>query len=285
MKPFLFSRSANFYARFFIPQRFRYLFNDQKYLVYSLGQIAEHQARLNACMIETQLIAALEPFKGHQISMGIVEMSDDQIEPPKILKKYEINAATGEIKANGAADHKRAMEALKVMQDLLKVQGQGRRVINREDEPTQEPDPLQPPPAQLPRFVSKYTLSETLKKYAAMKKIEEKSVEGYATTVRDFEAWLKTPKRLHQITVDHITEYREHLAIVVKNEPRTIDKKIDTFRAIFNFAMDQRYAMHNPAAIKNLLTKRQKNSGGFDMFESHEIEQIFKSQLFRAYSG
>lgn len=280
MKPFLFSRSQNFYVRFFIPLRFRYLFNDQKYLVYSLGQIAEHQARLNACMIETQLIAALEPFKGHQISMGIVGMSDDQIEPPKLLKKYEINAATGEIKANGAADHKRAMEALKVMQDLLKTQGQGRRVVDPDNSQPPPADPLQPVPAQVARVVSKYTLKETLVKFGKMKKLDETTLESYNTTVDEFEQFLKTTKRLHQIDIDHITNFREHLAEHVGNKPRTIDKKIGTLKAIFNFAMEQKYVSHNPAAIKNLLTKRQKNSGGFAVFEAAEIARIFRSQAF-----
>lgn len=284
MKPFLFSRSQNFYARFFIPQRFRYLFNDQKYLVYSLGQIAEHQARLNACMIETQLIAALEPFKGHQISMGTAGMSDDQIKPPKDVKTYKINAATGEIQSTGAADHKRAMEALKAMQDLLKAQGQeqgqGRRVIDKEDEPKQEPDPLQLPPAQVVRVVSKYTLKETLKKFGNMKNLDETTLESYNATVDEFEKFLKTTKRLHQIDIDHIINFREHLAEHVGNKPRTIDKKIGTLKAIYNFAMEQKYVSHNPAAIKNLLTKRQKNSGGFAVFEAAEIARIFRSQAF-----
>jgi integrase len=209
-------------------------------------------------------------------------MSDDQIKPPKTVKTYTINAAAGTVESNGAADHKRAMEALKMMQLLIKEQNQGggRRVVNPDNTPTPEPDPMQPASPQPVRVVSKYTLKETLKKFGSMKKLDAKTLESYQTTVDEFDKFLKTQKRLHQIDVDHVVNFREHLGEHVGNAPRTIDKKVGTLKAIFNFAIEQRYVSHNPAAIKNLLSKKQKNSGGYAVFEAAEIARIYKSQAF-----
>lgn len=210
-------------------------------------------------------------------------MSDEKITIPNDLKKYELDAATGKAIAVDADDHKRMMEAMAALAELTKEQTKlaktGRRTLKpaQNDSESSDIDEAIPKPT---RQVSKYTLSETLQKFALMKKIELKTVESYKTTVSEFEKFLKVPMRLHQIDVDHVVRYREMLATDKGNSARTIDKKVGTLKALFNFALEQRYAAHNPAAVKNLLSKRQKNSDGFAIFEAIEIERIFKSEVF-----
>lgn len=212
-------------------------------------------------------------------------MSDEKITPPANIKKYELDASTGKAIAVDAEDHKRLMEAMAALAALTKEQAKvakqsGRRVVkdDQNDSESSDTDEAIPKPT---RKISKYTLSETLEKFKTMKKIEKDTFESYKTTIQEFEKFLKVRMRLHQIDVDHVVGYREMCASTLGNSPRTIDKKVGTLKALFNFAVDQRYTAHNPAAIKNLLTKRQKNSDGYAIFEAIEIERIFRNQLYK----
>lgn len=69
-----------------------------------------------------------------------------------------------------------------------------------------------------------------------------------------------------------------HVAI----PPRTIDSKVGSLRALLNFAIKQgKIHGKNPAERLNLLTKKQKSSGGFGIFDRDEIIRIFDSEYFR----
>ena len=89
------------------------------------------------------------------------------------------------------------------------------------------------------------------------------------------------PRYIANILISDVTRFQEHLA-TNKNSTRTIDNKIATLRALFNFAIKQGYYFEkNPAENRSLLTKKQRIAGGYEKFELEEIELIFTSKEFK----
>ncbi len=254
MKPFLFVRGSKNYARFYVPASCRDRFGGRQYLVFSLGEAPSHEIRLRACMLEVKL---------WQILQG-ASMDGSKI------KKYEIDLGKGIFKAEGLDDHQAMMELLRSIQPAI-------RAIPAE--PTTNPQPLQEEAKKEPS--TGLLLDGLLAKFYLLKKISPATRKSYDLTVQDFIRFYKGKAFVSSIVVPDMTRFREYLG-EKGNTARTIDKKLSTLKTLFNFAIDQGYYVgKNPAQIKSLLTKKQKATGGFLIFEEDEIKALFDCDWFR----
>ena len=254
MKPFLFVRGSKNYARFYVPASCRDRFGGRQYLVFSLGEAPSHEIRLRACMLEVKL---------WQVLQG-ASMDGSKI------KKYEIDLGKGIFKAEGLDDHQAMMELLRSIQPAI-------RAIPAE--PTTNPQPLQEEAKKEPS--TGLLLDGLLAKFYLLKKISPATRKSYDLTVQDFIRFYKGKSFVSGIVVADMTRFREYLG-EKGNTARTIDKKLSTLKTIFNFAIDQGYYVgKNPAQIKSLLTKKQKATGGFLIFEEDEIKALFDCDWFR----
>ncbi|MFZ6864629.1 phage integrase SAM-like domain-containing protein [Undibacterium sp. Ji67W] len=183
------------------------------------------------------------------------------------IKKYELDLSRGIAKADSPEDHQRLLETLALMQEN---QSQKQQPILKE--------------SSLDRATStkSLTLLELLDKYFLLKKVKPATVLAHKNTVKEFETFFKLKCFISDIQVGDITRFQEFLA-GKGNVPRTIDGKIGYIKALLNFAIKQGYLLNqkNPAENMSLLTKRQKLSDGYLIFEPEEIKQIFSSEYYR----
>ena len=183
------------------------------------------------------------------------------------IKKYELDLSRGIAKADSPEDHQRLLETLALMQEN---QSQKQQPILKE--------------SSLDRATStkSLTLLELLDKYFLLKKVKPATVLAHKNTVKEFETFFKLKCFISDIQVGDITRFQEFLA-GKGNVPRTIDGKVGYIKALLNFAIKQGYLLNqkNPAENMSLLTKRQKLSDGYLIFEPEEIKQIFSSEYYR----
>ena len=253
MKPFLFARGSKNYARFYVPAACRGMTAGKQYLVFSLGEAPPHEIRLRACMLEVKL---WQTFQG-----ASMDIDWDKI------KKYEIDLGRGVFKAEGLDDHQAMMELLRSIQPTI-------RAIPAATATT--PQPVQEKPQN-----SGLLLDGLLSKFYLLKKVAPATRKSYDLTVQDFIKFYKGKSYVSGIVVADMTRFREYLG-EKGNTARTIDKKLSTLKTLFNFAIEQGYYTgKNPAQIKSLLTKKQKATGGFLIFEEDEIKALFDCDWFR----
>lgn len=179
------------------------------------------------------------------------------------LSTYELDLSRGILKADGDADHARLMQALHAMQAVQPAQALAPIAAQASaDDPTA------------------LKLGELLEKFLLLKKVTQATAIAYKNCIEEISKFLKNPA-ITRITASDVTRYQEFLA-EKGNGVRTIDNKISIVRAVFNFAVKQGYTRNgNPAQNRALLTKKQRLSGGYAIFEKEEIEQFFKSGFFK----
>lgn len=185
------------------------------------------------------------------------------------LSTYELDLSKGILKADGDEDHQRLMQAIQAMKVLHSGQG----TTPAQNVTTTVLDTVQDDPNTL-------KLDELLEKFFHLRKqLTQATAISYKNIIEEASKFLKNPP-ITKITPSDITRYQEHLA--EKNTPRTIDHKISTIRALFNFAKKHGYTkQENPAQNKALLTKKQKLKGGFAIFEPDEIKLLVNSEFFK----
>ena len=183
------------------------------------------------------------------------------------IKKYELDLSRGIARSDGPEDHQRLLETLALMREN---QSQKQQPILKE--------------SSLDRATStkSLTLLELLDKYFLLKQVKPATILAHKNTVNEFEKFFKLKCYISDIQVGDITRFQEFLANK-GNVPRTIDGKIGYIKALLNFAIKQGYLLNqkNPAENMSLLTKRQKLSDGYLIFEPEEIKQIFSSEYYR----
>lgn len=137
------------------------------------------------------------------------------------------------------------------------------------------------PPVAAKRSKPKTTLKQLLDDFFLLNShLTPATRTSYEATINEFSKYLKNPD-IQDIQSSDVTDFQKILA-VRQNVSRTIDSKIGTIRALYNFAIKQgKFNGKNPAERLNLLTKKQKNSGGFGIFDRDEIIQIFDCDYFR----
>ncbi len=185
------------------------------------------------------------------------------------VRKFEIDLSRGIAKADGPEDHARMMEALSL---LTKSQKQHQ----------QQPHSLGvSAPVGHAATQSGLTLMELLDKFNLLKKLRPATVLAHRNTVNEFSNFFQKKCFITEILVSDITRYQEFLA-TKGNVPRTIDGKVGYIKSLLNFAIKQGYLSgKNPAENMTLLTKKQKLTEGYGIFEEQEIQQIFSSEYFQ----
>ena len=181
-------------------------------------------------------------------------------------QKYEIDLARGILKADGTEDHSRLMQAMEAMKALhagVPPATTQPQVVGPSDDPTA------------------LKLSELLEKFLLLRKVTQATAISYTNSTEEFSKFLKNPP-ITKIKDSDVSRWQEHLATAKKNVPRTIDSKVGVIRALFNFAKKQSYTRNeNPAENKNLLSRKQRQKGGWAIFEKEELDLLFKSQFFK----
>lgn len=193
------------------------------------------------------------------------------------IRKYELDLSNGIVRADGPEDHGRLMDALDM---LLKV-----KQATRSAPPAPAPQPPQGEPVESlgirPATQHGLTLLELLDKYLLLKQVKPATVTALRNTCKELTAFFQSKCYIADILVSDITRYQEFMA-GKGNVPRTIDGKVGYIKTLLNFAIKQGYLTgKNPAENMSLLTKQQKLTGGYAIFELDEIKAIFDSEYFR----
>ena len=125
-------------------------------------------------------------------------------------------------------------------------------------------------------------LADLWGKFQTLKpKTTKSTITDYGATVVQFNEFAGTPPPSK--VGENVTPYMEWMA-GRGNTERTIDKKVGTLRALFNFARKHGYFKgENPAAERNLLTRKQKNASGHKFYQLEDVKQMFDCDHFRAY--
>lgn len=181
------------------------------------------------------------------------------------VRKYEIDLEKGVLKADGEEDHKRLIEALNALKSAPQPPSMGESVGT----------------APVGSATQKgLLLPELLDKFLSLKShLTPATAIAYKNTIQECADFLKNPF-VSSVTVGDVTRFQEHIA--KKNAVRTVDNKIGTLSALFNFAIKQGYYFEkNPAEGRALLTKKQRLKQGWAIFEEQEIKQIFSSDFLK----
>lgn len=182
------------------------------------------------------------------------------------IRKYEADFSTGKMKADGADDHARMMEAMKLWQST-------------QQKPTPKPAAENPSPSPAKAGLK---LSGLLSKFLLLRKnLSDATKKGYAADLKEFEEFLKYPY-IENITHDDVSRYQEWLA-KKGSGTSTIDKKVGVIRAVLNFGIKHHYIFGaNPASNKNILSKKQKRERGSDFWELEQIVLLVNSNQFQS---
>ena len=232
--------------------------------IYLLGSSYYLHTRINGQQVKRSLRTS---YKRVAIIRAIALLNTMHKKPDlSELSTYEMDVSKGIFKADGDEDHKRMMEAIQALKALHAGQ----------PAPTLAPATVAPP-ADDPTALK---LGELLEKFLLLKSVKQSTADSYENTTTELAKFLKNPP-ITRITQSDLTRYQEHLA-TKGNGIRTIDNKISTVRALYNFAKKQGYTRgDNPAENRALLTKKQRLQGGWATFETDEIALLLGGDFFR----
>lgn len=182
------------------------------------------------------------------------------------IKKYEIDIGRGIFKADGPEDHQRLLEALSL--------------VAKTQSPPTAPSQAQPVEGATPQQKG-LRLKELLSKFFLLKShLKEATVVSYTATIEELGLLLKNPV-ITNVSRTDVSRFQETLA-KKGNTPRTIDSKVGTVRAIFNFAIQQGYYFEkNPAEDRALQSKKEKLKGGYAIFSADEVSLIYRSDFMK----
>lgn len=231
--------------------------------IYFLGSSYYLHTRIGGKQVKRSLRTS---YKREAIIRAIALLNGLSMSTPQ---KYELDVARGVLKADGAEDHSRLMQAIEAMKALHSGQAtmQAHTVASAVAAPAVD-DP------------TALKLGELLEKFFLLRKVKQATALSYKNATAEFTKFLKNPP-ITQISTSDVTRWQEHLA-EKGNVPRTIDGKVGVIKAIYNFAKKQGYTRgDNPAANRDLLTKKQKQRGGYATFETDEIAALLGCEFFR----
>lgn len=192
----------------------------------------------------------------------------NSLEMNKPFHTYKIDIGKGLLETDGTAeDHQRALEALRLLQTL---------------KPNPNPQPATENAAQSVLEASKdtgITLQDLVEQFFKLRsQLSQATSIAYRNAFKELEQFTKI-KYANKLKVSDINRYQNYLADK-GNTPRTIDNKVASLKAVFNFAVDRQYIKSNPVVGKPLVTKVQKLKSQWAIFEDDEIKLIFDSKYF-----
>ena len=183
------------------------------------------------------------------------------------LSRYELEIGGNitRVKSDGPEDHARLLETLGALSKL------------------QIPAPAASlSEAQAPATSGGLKLDELLNKFLLLRTLKPASVLAVKNASREFSAFVGKKQHIGQVLVSDITRFQEHLR-TKGNTARTIDGKVAYLKSMFNFAIKQGYLQgKNPCENMSLLTKKQKLTGGYSIFELDEITKLVRGDYFKA---
>lgn len=198
------------------------------------------------------------------IAMYKPKLSDFNLDPSK-LSKYELDLSRGIARSDGPEDHARLLEAIEAIGPIYNLP------------PAPQGELLKGGIGAVQAAPAKAGLRilDVLDKMIGLRtNLKQATVLSYKNTVQEFSAFLKAPF-IVDIGPGDVTRYQEFLS-AKSNGLRTIDNKVATLRAIFNFAKKQGYYFaENPGQDRKLLTKRDKVKSGYAIFTLDEIKAVF----------
>lgn len=230
--------------------------------IYLLGSSYYLHTRIGGQQVKRSLRTG---FKREAIIRAIALLNTLSMSTPS---KYELDLSKGILKSDGPEDHSRLLAAIEAMKALHSSQA----TAPAPTAPNTITAPLDDPTA--------LKLGELLEKFFLLRKVKQATALSYKNATDEFSKFLKNPP-ITRITTSDITRWQEHLA-TKGNVPRTIDGKVGVIKAIYNFAKKQGYTRNdNPAENRDLLTKKQKQRGGYAIFEKEELDLLFRSEFFK----
>lgn len=248
--------------------------------VYRRNGVFYFHARVNGRQVKRSLRTGdplLAKLRAVQL-LGVLDMHRPKLSDfnfDSASRKYEIDLASGKLKADGPDDHALMMEALSKLASLQ---------ISPQAVSTEAPAAVPAPQPRAPLATSsRLTLSQLASKFFGLKSsLSEGTKTDYAATAKEFDTHCGD-LILPQVTDATVTSFMEYLA-GKGNTPRTIDKKVGAVRALFNFAIKQKlYTGANPAADRNLLSKKEKRNAGSRPFDMSDLQTLFACQRFQDY--
>ena len=235
--------------------------------IYLLGSTYYLHTRIGGKQVKKSLGT---PYKRVAIIRAVALLNSFAMPHKDLPAKYELDASRGIFKADGPEDHARLMQAIEAMKALHA--GQPPALA-----PIATPAAAVPVPADDPTALR---LGELLEKFLLLKSVKQATAASYRNTSTEVAKFLKNPP-ITRITPSDLTRYQVHLA-EKGNSVRTIDNKISTIRALYNFAKKQGYTRgENPAENRALLTKKQRVQSGWATFETDEIGLLLGGEFFR----
>ena len=227
--------------------------------IYLLGSSYYLHTRIKGQQVKRSLRTA---YRREAIIRAISLINSLHMSTPQ---KYELDFVNGVLKADGAEDHSRLMQAIAAMKTLHSGQA---TMPAQHVAALQKDDP------------TALKLGELLNKFFLLRNVKPATALSYKNATDEFSKFLRNPP-ITRISTSDVTRWQEHLA-KKGNVPRTIDGKVGVIKAIYNFAKKQGYTREdNPAADRDLLTKKQKQRGGYATFETDEIAALLGCGFFR----
>lgn len=231
--------------------------------VYKLGPTYYLHTRINGQQVKRSLGTGYKRIAIMRAVSLLNELTMNKLPPGVVPSKYELDIDRGIFKATDEADHRRMMEAAALALQLRQA-----------SPPPTVPAPQNQDPTTL-------RLGELLEKFFLLRKqLKQATAIAYKNCITEFAKFLKNPP-ITGVTASDVTRYQEFLS-AKGNSTRTIDNKVSTIRALYNFAKKQGYTRQdNPAADRALMTKKQRLKGGYAIFEREEIAQFCASPFFQ----
>ncbi len=138
--------------------------------------------------------------------------------------------------------------------------------------------------AKLPDH-EKYQLAAVYAEYGQIKKLRQVTQNDYASYGKEMvEFWGN--RDIRTLGERDISDLIIHLRSTAGNDPRTIDNKTGYVRAVINFLIKHgRHPGPNPAADKNLVSKREKRKAGTKPFAYNDLKVVFGGKEFQRYGA
>ncbi len=236
--------------------------------VYRLGSSYYLHTRVGGKQVKRSLGTS---YKREALRRALVLLHELTMNPKQPIP-YTLDIERGIFQADGEEDHKRMMEAAALALQLRNT-------------PRTDLTSVATPGAQAPALAqddpNTLKLGELLEKFFLLRKqLKQATALAYRNCFDEFARFLKNPS-ITRVTASDVTRYLEYLA-EKGNSERTMDNKVSIIRSLFNFAKKQGYTRQdNPAALRALLTRKQRTKDGHAIFERDEIAAFFSSSFFK----
>jgi len=126
----------------------------------------------------------------------------------------------------------------------------------------------------------KFKMAVVFSHYIAVKKIREVTKVDYGSYAKDLVPFFKN-RDIRSLCEQDVSDLILHLRVELGNDPRTVDNKVGFLRAVINHLIKHgQFAAANPAAAKNLVSKRERRQSGTKPIAYNDLKVIFGSKDF-----